>query len=40
MSDVQRKEPRTAKVTVRDRDLEKPELAAEASFTITTTPPR
>jgi tetratricopeptide (TPR) repeat protein len=34
------KEPRTEKVTVRARDLEKPELTAEASFLITTTAPR
>jgi hypothetical protein len=31
------KEPRAEKVTVRVRDAEKPELTAEASFTITTT---
>jgi serine/threonine protein kinase/predicted Zn-dependent protease len=31
------REPRTEKVTVRVRDAEKPELTAEASFTITTT---
>jgi hypothetical protein len=30
-------EPQTAKVTVRVQDLEKPDLSAEASFTITTT---
>ena len=34
------KEPRTEKVTVRVRDAEKPELTAEASFTIATTAPR
>jgi hypothetical protein len=34
------KEPRAEKVTVRARDAEKPGLAAEASFTITTTAPR
>ncbi len=34
------KEPRAEKVTVRVRDAEKPELTAEASFTITTTAPR
>ena len=34
------KEPQTEKVTVRVRDAEKPELTAEASFTITTTVPR
>ncbi len=30
-------EPRTETVTLRARDTEKPELTAEASFTITTT---
>jgi tetratricopeptide (TPR) repeat protein len=34
------KEPRTEKVAVRVRDLEKPEVNAEASFLITTTAPR
>src|SRR5262249_15295470 len=34
------KEPRTEKVTVRVRDLEKPELMAEASFLVITTAPR
>ena len=31
-------EPQTAKVTIRARDAEKPELTAEGSFTVTTTP--
>jgi hypothetical protein len=34
------KEPRTEKVIVRARDLEKPEVTAEASFMISTTAPR
>ncbi len=34
------REPRTEKVTIRARDIEKPELTTEASFTITTAAPR